>query len=461
MFRHLRFRLTALYLLVGIALIVLVGGSAYGLLRYYFQSSTDLAIHHKLVLTYQQLGIPVPADLAATDAAWYNGRNQPFPSTALGAPTATPHSGESDDNGGHPEKIEPQETYNAELAAVFVLPLDANGAVVTGLTPALPPITPDRQAVQAALARGSDWRVVRIGDENVRLLTYRVNGPNGLAVLQLGRTLADQDRLLNQLLLGLLAFGGASVVLLGAGSWWLAGRSLVPAQQSWERQRAFVANASHELRTPLTLLRASTEVARRHLPPGDTDGRALLDDVLGECDHMSRLVGDLLLLSKLDASALSLERSLVDLPALLADVQRQVGRLAEERGIRLTVDGCGAAWGDATRLRQVLLILLDNALRHTPAGGTIDVTARPQGRQVRLVVADTGRGIAPDDLPHLFERFYRASGAASGEGSGSGLGLAIAKALIDTHHGQIRVESQLGQGTRVVITLPAARGRGE
>lgn len=449
MFRRLRLRLTALYFLVGIALIALVGGSAYGLLRYYFQSATDLAIHHKLVLTFQQFGLPVPADLAAADTAWYSSRDQPLQLIP------TPKQGDD----GYPEGVEGDESYDAALAAIFVLPLTANGAIVTGAT--APPIPPDQQAVQAALARGSDWRTARIEGEDIRLLTYRVNSPNGLAVLQVGRTLADLDRLLYQLLLGLLVLGGASVVLLGGGGWWLAGRSLVPAQQSWERQRAFVANASHELRTPLTLLRAGTEVARRRLPPGDTDGRALLDDVLQECDHMSRLVGDLLLLSKLDASALSLERSVVDLPALLADVQRQVGRIAEERGIQFTVGGRGAVWGDTTRLRQVLLILLDNALRHTPTGGRIDITAHPQGRQVRLLVADTGRGIAPDDVPHLFERFYRAAGTPSGEGGGSGLGLAIAKALIDGHHGQIRVESQLGHGTRVVITLPATRARGE
>ncbi len=145
-----------------------------------------------------------------------------------------------------------------------------------------PPLVADAEAVAAAQARGSDWRTVRLKNgARVRLLTYHLDVSDGPAVLQVGRTLTDQDRLLNQLLVGLLGLGGIGAVLLGAASWWLAGRSLIPAQQAWERQQAFVANASHELRTPLTLMRASAEVAQRGLPETD-DRRALLGDVLQE-----------------------------------------------------------------------------------------------------------------------------------------------------------------------------------
>ncbi|MDQ2830284.1 MAG: ATP-binding protein, partial [Chloroflexota bacterium] len=247
--------------------------------------------------------------------------------------------------------------------------------------------------------------------------------------------------------------------------WWLAGRSVRPIQQSWERQHSFVANASHELRAPLTLLRASAEVTQRHLPTGDTRGRALLDDVLGECDHMARLVEDLLVLSKLDAGALTLRRERIEVPAFLADTGRRVGPLADARGVDLTVDadGGGAVWADPARLRQVVLILLDNALRHTPTGGRVRVEARPQGQVVHLVVVDTGAGIAPAHLPHLFERFYRVD-AARGDGrngdGGSGLGLAIAKALVEAQGGEVHLTSRLGAGTRVEVTLPTARADG-
>ena len=115
--------------------------------------------------------------------------------------------------------------------------------------------------------------------------------------------------------------------------------------------------------------------------------------------------------------------------------------------------------GDATRLRQVLLVLLDNALRHTPPGGSITLTSSRHGRYEQICIADTGSGIAPEHIPHLFERFYQADSSRGGtdsEGEGSGLGLAIAKGLVEAQHGHIAISSKLGQGTQVTISLPSA-----
>jgi signal transduction histidine kinase len=243
------------------------------------------------------------------------------------------------------------------------------------------------------------------------------------------------------------------VLLLSASSWWLAGRSLRPVQQSWERQQTFVANASHELRTPLTLMRASAEVALRGLPHQDADRRELLGDVLHETDHMSKLVEELLLLSRLDAGRLNVDRQPIAVPDLLADVQRQIGRLADERGVRLCAGALsGVVLADPTHLRQVLLIVLDNALRHTPKGGQVQIESQARGRQIAIVVGDTGAGIAPAHLPHVFERFYRADSARGS--NGSGLGLSIAKGLIEAQHGQIMIASEQGKGTQVTIMLP-------
>ncbi len=275
----------------------------------------------------------------------------------------------------------------------------------------------------------------------------------------MGRLLSDQDGVLQRLEMGLLALGGVSIFLLGFASWWLAGRSLKPAQEAWERQQHFVANASHELRAPLTLMRASTEVALRTTSPKDMDQRALLEDVMQECDHMNRLVEDLLLLSRLDAGRIKLDRQAISLADMLSDVQRQVGRLADERSIKLVASSPAAnlvALGDPTRLRQVLLILLDNALRYTSMGGTIEMTAVAHGRHIELTVADTGNGIAPEHLPHIFERFYRVEEARGEEGNGNGLGLSIAKGLVEAQGGHIGITSKVGQGTRITISLHAA-----
>jgi len=285
-----------------------------------------------------------------------------------------------------------------------------------------------------------------------------VGGITGPAVLQLGRTLGDQDRVLNSFLLGLLGLGAAAALAVGVASWWLAGRSLAPAHAAWDKQQAFVANASHELRTPLTLVRATAEVAQRGLPASDSR-HELLSDILNECDHMSGLVDDLLLLSRLDSRALKLERSPLPAAELLADIQRQVSRLAGEHQVRLAVGAAtGTLLGDPARLRQVLLILLDNALRHTPAGGQVTLAAAPNGRSVEITVADTGTGIAPEHLPHVFDRFYRADPARGGEGTG--LGLAIARSLVNAQGGHIRIDSQPGVGTMVTVRLPAATSLG-
>lgn len=348
--------------------------------------------------------------------------------------------------------------YDAELAAIVVLPLDQAGQLLITPSAAAVPLTPDLSALQAALAAGNDLRTITLADgHRVRLLTYRLTRDGGPAALQLGRVLSDQEQVLGQLTFGLLTLGSVSMVLVGIASWWLAGRALRPAQEAWERQQRFIASASHELRTPLTLIRASTEVALRTVEPGDADQRELLGDVLAESDHMRRLVDDLLTLSRLDSGRMPLALAPVELPPLLAELQRQVARLGDERGVTVAVDEvAGVAHADPERLRQVLLILLDNALRHTPAGGRVQLTAALEGRTVRLEVKDTGCGIAPEHLPHIFERFYRADPARGRESGNAGLGLAIARGLVEAMGGRIGATSAPGRGTAVWLTLPAA-----
>jgi signal transduction histidine kinase len=480
MFRHLRLALTLLYMLTSLLLLVLIGGGTYQLVNSYFQTTTDSALQHKMAHEFIARGVPEPPALATADQEWYASEGlQPPPSPQASGSTQS-HDGDSDDHssqrlppGGNDDRIAIEDAYGGDLASIYTLPLDANGQVLTGATASTLNIQPNQDAVAAAMKNGVDWRTIQLdGEARVRLLTYSLpqtatnkaasgtpqTGPTP-AFVQMGRLLSDQDRVLQRLEAGLLALGGVSIFLLGFASWWLAGRSLRPAQEAWERQQHFVANASHELRAPLTLMRASTEVALRTTSSKDKDRRALLEDVMQECDHMNRLVEDLLLLSRLDGGRIKLDRQAIKLGDMLSDVHRQVGRLADERGIKLVTGGPAAnsvALGDMPRLRQVLLILLDNALRYTPRGGTIEVTSVTRGRHVELTVTDTGNGIAPEHLPHIFERFYRVEEARGEEGQGNGLGLSIAKGLVEAQGGHIGMTSKVGQGTRVTITLHTA-----
>ncbi|HEU5314671.1 MAG TPA: HAMP domain-containing sensor histidine kinase, partial [Chloroflexota bacterium] len=238
-----------------------------------------------------------------------------------------------------------------------------------------------------------------------------------------------------------------------------------PAQRAWERQRRFVAGASHELRAPLAVLRASAEVALRESDPGDDAQRGLLRDVLDETDHLSRMVDDLLLLSRLEAGRLSVECAPVDVTRLAREVGRQFGALAARAEVRVRApDANGAApasdhvfaLGDAGRVRQVLLALLDNAVRHTPPGGEVRIETGTDGRHAVLTVADTGEGIPPEAIGHVFEPFYRVGGTDRGADTGSGLGLAIAKRLTEAQGGAVTLESAPGRGTKITLTLRAA-----
>jgi signal transduction histidine kinase len=434
------------------------------ILRAYFQSTTDLALRHKMAHEFTLLGAPLPPSLADADRDWSILRADHVMEDSPGLPREAGDA-ETDDaarRGGEDHDGEREArslAYDGELASIFVLPLSADGQLLFDPNQAVPPpIAPVSAAVTMALADGRDMRTVQTpSGAAVRLLTYQLTREDGPAVLQLGRTLSDQERLLRQLLVGLLGLGGVSAALMAAASWWLAGRSLRPAQQAWAQQQALIANASHELRTPLTLMHASAEVLLRHAPPDNTNERELIGDILGECRHMTRLVDDLLLLSRLDNHRLQLERVVVALPELLTDIQRQVRRLADERGVALRTEASGSAvWADPARLRQVLLILLDNALRYAPCGGSIQIGAHTQARTTTIDISDTGSGIAPEHLPRLFDRFYRGDLARTNASGGTGLGLAIAKALIEAQGGQIAIESQLGHGTHVTLTLPAA-----
>ncbi len=292
---------------------------------------------------------------------------------------------------------------------------------------------------------------------HTRLLTYQLRAAGSVAFMQMGKVLVEEDRIKHRLLLILFAAGIAFTIVSGGASWWLSGRSLRSTRFMWEQQQTFVANASHELRTPLTLIRASTQVLQLSFEPSDLQ-RQLLDDVINETDYMSRLVDDMLVLSRLDAGQLQLDTSTIELSELFPKIVRPFASLARERGVDVgLVRAEGVVFADSIRLWQVLLIVLDNALRHTPAGGRITLESEVRDQTVQITVADTGNGIDPADLPHVFERFYKAD-TSRGDRHSAGLGLSIAKPLVVLHGGELTIQSTRGVGTLAIITLPAQLG---
>ena len=460
MLKPLRIKLTLLYLMVAMLLAGIVGLGAYSLLYFYFQNNNDTALKFKMADNFSTIGVSLPEELIRAQNDWISFRSKPGQTSEKENEINEAHDDETSED--HDVVSNPpltvSEVYEGELTSIFILPLDVNGRLMFNPNPYFPPMDPDLNAVQVALEKGYDLRNSTLTDGSpVRLLTYRVPPASGYGLIQVGKPIADQMRVLNQFVSGLLIIGAFSILLLGFGSWLMAGRSLRTTQYAWDMQQAFVANASHELRTPLTLMRASAEVAQRR-NQGDVQQAALMGDIVNEVDHMSQLVEDLLLLSRLDAHQLKLDQHNIYVPDLVAEIQRQFSPITAEKQISLINKvETGTVLADMTRLRQVLIIILDNAIRHTPPGGTITIQSASEGRNLRISVSDSGEGISGEHLDHVFERFYQAESGRSTDYKGTGLGLSIAKSLIDAQGGQIRISSQPEKGTILTIVLPLGK----
>jgi signal transduction histidine kinase len=509
MLRRLRIQLTLIYMLAGVFLEVIMGAGLYWRLSSYFQTTTDLALKFQLAQELRQLKAPITPALEEAEQEWKNSldsgiinRNQ-LPSTATSSGTfaiqpsqvptlfETESDGENSEGGGGEHILQPgvdspiafssppqgrivyvvrqqiistptpislvvgesNPLLEGELASIFIIPIDSQGAVQSITTGQPSPISPSKEALQSAATNGQDLRTIHsLSGVPIRLLTYRL--PDGYQVryLQLGRPIDDQIRLLNQYLMGLTGISLIILLFVGLLSWWMAGRSLGPAQRSLEEQQAFIANASHELRAPLTLIRAGTELASRSIPEGEP--KRLLSDVMRDVDYMNRMVEDLLLLSRLDNKRLTIDRKPVSVNTLLNDIQNQSQMIAGGQIVhtnQLPQDRMVLA--DPDRLRQVLLILLDNAIQHTPEPGSIQVGAEILRKQIAIQISDSGTGIPAESIPHIFKRFYKVPSHTATQNRGAGLGLSLAKSLVELQHGHIHVESQPGVGTRFTIVL--------
>ena len=218
------------------------------------------------------------------------------------------------------------------------------------------------------------------------------------------------------------------------------------------RRRQWTSDVAHELRSPLQNLRGQLESAQDGLMAADD---RWYDSILDEVGQLGHLVDDLQTLTLVDSERLVLDRRPLDLADLARDVVRAHETRATAAGVDIDVLGAGRAEVDERRMRQVLGNLLDNALRHTPAGGSVRVTVEPSTAGLTVEVSDTGEGIAEDVLPSVFDRFRRADSARGRATGGSGLGLAIVRGLVEAHGGTIEIDSEPGVGTDVVIALPA------
>lgn len=388
--------------------------------------------------------------------------------------------------------VDPPRPFSPAPLQAFFLLADTQGRVHEGAASLLAGL-PNQGALQQVLETGRpNMRELTVRGFHLRLETVPVFDRTGkpLGVIQAYVSLAGRDAELARLLFVLLIGGTLAIGASMVAARFLAARALIPMQWSFAQQEQFVADASHELRAPLTLLHADLEVLQRALVPLPLSAHAagtaptesmedassllcldhaeveIIDEMSAEIEQMNTLIADLLTLARYDAGVHPFPTQVVGLAPLLSALVDRLSLQATEANLILHLQlpddpASLAVMGDPTALRRLFLVLLHNAITYTPAGGQIWLGAqRIAGKWIEVTVRDTGRGIAPEDLPHVFKRFYRADKArtrhppvADEQGpGGTGLGLAITQSIVERHGGTITASSA-GEGKGSIFTV--------
>jgi two-component system, OmpR family, sensor kinase len=363
----------------------------------------------------------------------------------------------------------------------------------------------DREYLDRAAAGNIVWTDGRLEGDPIRVLYYpleRLGEVHERHILQVAAPLRSRNAMVARVILFLVGLSLGVTAAAFGGSWWLAGRAIRPVHEimdqaeeigagslerrihayadtqeyqrlvdvlntmleriegAFEVQRQFAADASHELRSPLTAMRGELELAlrkERDVP----EYRRVLESTLEEVVRLGRITEDLLILARSDSGALLLRSEPVDVAGVVASVVERLGRSASAKGVRVetAADGETTAELDPVLLGQAIWNLLENAIRFTPPGGHIRVSANGRAEQLELVVEDSGPGFPPDMLGRVFDRFFRADPARSrpDEVSGTGLGLAIVRGVAEAHGGSVAAANVPDGGARVTVRLPRHR----
>jgi signal transduction histidine kinase len=319
--------------------------------------------------------------------------------------------------------------------------------------------TAQLQSIERAALSGHAGTVrVNLPGSQPALIASQVISDQGVTtgVLQAGRSLVPMLSVEREALLVMLGAGLAALLVIVLAGWFLTERALAPIRSVMDRQVRFIADASHELRTPLTIVDAGLQVLKRH--PDQTVGRntQLLNAISAETQRMTRLVEDLLTLARVDSGQTQLHIEPTDVSQLVVATGQDLQALAAGRGGHLDVrsEPRIEAQVDRDRLRQLLVILVDNALRHGEPGGLVEVRSDRVGHELRLEVSDRGPGIPVEHRGKVFERFYQLDGSRSG--NSAGLGLAIARWIVSAHGGTIKLmDNDPGLVVRIMLPLRA------
>ena len=314
----------------------------------------------------------------------------------------------------------------------------------------------------------SDWKVpegevmvfsrLEKGKDTKLMMTSRaivVNGEN-MGTVYVGKEVTAMYNGLKKATYTLAFLAIIALIIATIVGHVMSGKAIVPLREAYEKQRQFAADASHELRTPLSVVMASAELLENDPSITSPFLKQVIADVHDEVKKMTKLVSDLLVVARSDNQALKVKLMKFDISALMEQTLRLMQPLADKKKIVLQSTGPKTlpVRADEQKLKQLMLILVDNAVKYTPAGGSVTVLlSEPVEGWARFAVQDTGIGIAPEDQDRIFDRFYRVDKARSREMGGNGLGLAIAQEIVNLHGGKIRVQSEPGKGTMFTVDL--------
>lgn len=325
--------------------------------------------------------------------------------------------------------------------------------------PNLPALLPVKVAVEGA----TDTRTLAAPGGDTRVFTEPIwigepDSAHIAVIVQTGRPDAPLHALLNRLRLIMALIGGGVILFAIVGGLFLVRQVMVPVRRSLAQQQAFVANAAHELRTPLAVIQATTELALMRERDA-SEYRAALETIGMSVTETSTMIADLLTLARIDAGRQPIVQSQVNIGALVTEIAAETAITFPDHPIGTDIDGEAVIEGDARLLQRLLANLVENACHYTPPGTPVAITVRPEREWLAVRVRDEGPGIAPAEIAHLFERFYRgASGVASAH-HGAGLGLSLVQQIAEAHGGRVGIASFVDVGTTVTVLLPRSARR--
>jgi len=303
--------------------------------------------------------------------------------------------------------------------------------------------------------QSSDKGLINLGSDTFRFLIN--SSPNKREISVVFISTQPEKETLRRLGTILISIGLAGLAVVFLSSLFLADRALIPIKKSWERQKSFVADASHELRSPLTVMQTNLELVMGNKEETVESQEKWLENIRIENKRMTKLVNDLLLLARADSDQQLMEKAYFPLNEIVKEAVELFKPIAERKNIKLELEHVEDInfFGDESRLKQLIVILIDNALKYTPPGGQAAVSLKKHDSHVELFVTDTGEGIEKEHLNKIFERFYRVDKARSRESGGTGLGLSIAAWIVKEHKGSISVISTPDKGSTFKVQLPA------